>query len=273
MPRHSLPGRTRRRPRTPDSRNTGRRHRTARPGPIRRRRRRHNREIPGPGDFGLRARPRHSRPEDGAHSGTHPDDEGAYSDAHADDDKGAHEDTQPHEAGSARQDTHMGARRGGRAAWSSIPVLLVPWNPSLGAPSKPGRAAGVRARRGTCSPPGTTEIPDVAVLVVPMAEDPQRGCCPSLSAPRQRLYLDVGMLTSERPQVVSVAGRDDATAEADRGRDDQGIHGVTGVQPIAVPQACRAAACPIVIRRRPCARTRSSAVSAGMPRYAAVCRG
>jgi hypothetical protein len=43
---------------------------------------------------------------------------------------------------------------------------------------------------------------------------------------RKRLYLDVGMLASERPQIVRVTGRDEAAAKAYRGCDDEGVDGM-----------------------------------------------
>ena len=89
-----------------------------------------------------------------AHAGT---DEGAYQDAHMDRDGGAceeahggayqdpgesaYQDTREN-AESAYQDAHKGARGGGRGGWVVNPVLLVPWDPSLGRPSGPAELPG-----------------------------------------------------------------------------------------------------------------------------------
>lgn len=43
----------------------------------------------------------------------------------------------------------------------------------------------------------------------------------------QRLHVDVGLLPSQRSQVIGITGRDDAATEANRGRDDEGVDGMT----------------------------------------------
>ena len=63
------------------------------------------------------------------HDGT---DAGAYENAHAD------RDGQE----GACQDAHKAGRGGGRGGWAVNPVLLVPWDPSLGAPSGPAELPG-----------------------------------------------------------------------------------------------------------------------------------
>ncbi|HZR49553.1 MAG TPA: DUF222 domain-containing protein [Streptosporangiaceae bacterium] len=55
---------------------------------------------------------------------------------------GAHEDSHPDAGGSACQDTQPAARGGGRGGWAVNPVLLVPWDASLGAASGPAELPG-----------------------------------------------------------------------------------------------------------------------------------
>ncbi len=52
----------------------------------------------------------------------------------------ARQDTHPDEG--ACQDAHKGARGGGRGGWVVNPVLIVPWDPSLGRPSGPAELPG-----------------------------------------------------------------------------------------------------------------------------------
>ena len=78
-------------------------------------------------------------PGQDAHSGAHAEAEGAY------------------------QDAHNGARGGGRGGWVVNPVLLVPWDPSLGGPARPscpGSGCSTATTPWTCSgPPGTMPPP------------------------------------------------------------------------------------------------------------------
>jgi len=56
--------------------------------------------------------------------------------------RGAHQDAHPDHDGSAHEDAHPRRRGGGRGGWAVNPVLLVPWDPSLGAPSGPAELPG-----------------------------------------------------------------------------------------------------------------------------------
>ena len=97
---------------------------------------------------GQDAHPNTHTDEDGnAYQDTHKDtEEGACPDTHNGPDEGAHEDTHPDQNRSACQDAHNGGREGGRGGgrggWVVNPVLLVPWDPSLGAPSGPAELPG-----------------------------------------------------------------------------------------------------------------------------------
>ena len=87
----------------------------------------------------------HPDVDGGAYQGTHPDAaDGACPDTHdgAGEDEGAYEDTHPDQDGSACQDAHKGGRGGGGGGGVVNPVLLVPWDPSLGAPSGPAELPG-----------------------------------------------------------------------------------------------------------------------------------
>ncbi|HZR53710.1 MAG TPA: DUF222 domain-containing protein, partial [Streptosporangiaceae bacterium] len=56
---------------------------------------------------------------------------------------GAHEGTHPGADGGACQDAQQGGRGGGgRGGWAVNPVLLVPWDPSVGGPSGPAELPG-----------------------------------------------------------------------------------------------------------------------------------
>jgi hypothetical protein len=75
--------------------------------------------------------------------GTHPDaQEGAYSGTRGDAGEGACQDAHPGRDAGACQDAHRGGRGGGRGGWAVNPVLLVPWDPSLGVPSGPAELPG-----------------------------------------------------------------------------------------------------------------------------------
>jgi hypothetical protein len=82
-------------------------------------------------------------PGQGAHPGTHRDnDESAYEDTHVDEDGSACQDAHDGSDEGACLDTHKGARGGGRGGWVVNPVLVVPWDPSLGRPSGPAELPG-----------------------------------------------------------------------------------------------------------------------------------
>src|SRR5215472_2113946 len=53
------------------------------------------------------------------------------------------------------------------------------------------------------------------------------------------LNLHAGVLTSQRPQVSRVTSGDDPSAEAHGSGHHEGVNGVTGVQPITMPEAAR----------------------------------
>ena len=81
----------------------------------------------------------HDSARQDAHDGA---DEGAYADVHDGTDEGAYADAHDGADEGACQDARAGGRSGGRGGWALNPVLIVPWDPGLGAPSGPAELPG-----------------------------------------------------------------------------------------------------------------------------------
>ena len=105
-------------------------------------------------------------PGQGARSATRDAaDESTRQDTHGP--QGAWQNAHDSAGGGACQDARAAGRGGGRSGWAVNPVLLVPWDPSLGAPSGPAELPGF----------GLLGLHDTMELLAAAAENPATRWC------------------------------------------------------------------------------------------------
>jgi hypothetical protein len=106
----------------------------------------------------------------GAHHDTHDDDDSiACQDAHGDTDESACQDAHGDTDESARHGARGGGRGGGRGGWAVNPVLIIPWDPTLGQPAGDAEIPGY----GRVDPQATMDLLDAAAGN-PLVPDRQR---------------------------------------------------------------------------------------------------
>ena len=172
----------------------------------------------------------HGDPAEGAHSATHdgagrcacqgtrdaqdgcPDAHhgavaGACAGTHDDAAEGACQGTHPDQEQGACRDARPGGRGGGRGGWSVNPVLLVPWDPSLGGPSGPAELPGF----------GLVGERDTMDLLAAAGDDPATRWCVTVQgqdaavaghgcAPGRRTLADIPGPGTAGPGAGSAAG-------------------------------------------------------------------
>jgi hypothetical protein len=140
--------------------------------------------------------------EGGCDDPSHDEDGGTWQDAPRDQDVPADEEEGAYEQ-NGRASARQNARGGGRGGWACNPVLIIPWDPSLGRPSGPAELPGY----------GLVDPDDTMDLLRAAGEHPASRWCLTVRDPEDGTAVAHGCVPGRRTVDAIVAAGSGAAAD------------------------------------------------------------